>query len=342
MEREHAAGKRGGAVSVEEEQAAPITEEEGCTSKRGGAAAEGVEEIAETEELISPETLVHTSSTNMTIFDLYEVGHEKVTRQICKDKGTEIPFAHQIKIHGPQGEIVRVSALFDGAAMVAAMCVSLFNLVKHRLGTWEPSQRHLRMANGVIVPSLARWEGTIQLKNVTVKGSFEVFDSGGSWAFLLGKPLLRQFGACQNFGSDTVEIKANDGSVTTLQNELNIPKAFEPAVEGVSLTLDVKQVFVTTTDETTDSILTRETEPFKPERVARILQEVTIGPDVTASQRDEISKLISEYADCFALAIKEVNAIPNAVHKLNIPEGATFKTKIPPRSYNPEDRKSVV
>jgi hypothetical protein len=48
--------------------------------------------------------------------------------------------------------------------------------------------------------------------------------------------------------------------------------------------------------------------------------------------------LIREYADCFALSIKEVNAIPGAVHKLNIPEGATFRTKIPPRSYNPDQR----
>ena len=48
-----------------------------------------------------------------------------------------------------------------------------------------------------------------------------------------------------------------------------------------------------------------------------------------------------EYADCFALSIKEVNAIPGAVHKLNIPEGITFCTKIPPRSYNPDQRAFV-
>jgi hypothetical protein len=360
LEREYTPGKRGRAAGIEGEQAASTAEEIECES--GGAVVEEAKESVEVEELISPETVVNTSSPNMTIFDLYEVGHEKVTRKICKNSETEIPFAHQIKIHGPQGEIVRVSALFDGAAMVAAMCVSLFNLVKHRLGTWKPSQRRLRMANGVIVPSQACWEGAIQLKDVVIKGSFEVFDSGGSWAFLLGKPLLRQFKACQNFSSDTVEIRASNGATTVLQNELKTPRAVEPTAEGISLTLDVKQVndppnstpiasppptindwqtgaqqvFVTTTDETT--VLTRETDPFKPERVARILQEITIGPDVTTSQHAEVLKLISEYADCFALAIKEVNAIPNAVHKLDIPEGATFRTKIPPRAYNPDQR----
>ena len=45
-----------------------------------------------------------------------------------------------------------------------------------------------------------------------------------------------------------------------------------------------------------------------------------------------------EFADWFALTIKEVIAIPGAVHKLNIPEGATFRTKILPQSYNPDQQ----
>lgn len=90
-----------------------------------------------------------------------------------------------------------------------------------------------------------------------------------------------------------------------------------------------------------ESILTRESDPYKPERVHKIKQEVTIGPDVTTAQHQIVLNLIEEYADCFALSIKEVNAIPGAVHKLNIPEGATFRTKIPPRSYNPDQRAFV-
>jgi hypothetical protein len=160
---------------------------------RGTEAEEGELKAipARIKELFSPETHVYTVSPNMNIVDLYEVGHKAVTSEICEDATTEIPFAHQIKIHGLQGEIVRLPALFDGAAMVAAMCTSLFNLVKHRLGSWQPSQKLLRMANGTIVPSHARWEGAIQLVDVIVRGSFEVFDSSGSWVFLLGKPLLQ-------------------------------------------------------------------------------------------------------------------------------------------------------
>src|SRR5271168_4255158 len=90
-----------------------------------------------------------------------------------------------------------------------------------------------------------------------------------------------------------------------------------------------------------DSILTRENDPYKPERVQKIKQEVTIGPDVTNEQRQIVLNTLEEYADCFALSMKEVNTIPGAVHKLNIPDGATFRTKIPPRSYNPDQRAFV-
>ena len=43
-------------------------------------------------------------------------------------------------------------------------------------------------------------------------------------------------------------------------------------------------VHVTTTPKEVDPVFTREHNPHKPERVARILQEVTIGPDVTPNQ----------------------------------------------------------
>ena len=73
-------------------------------------------------------------SDNKNLVDLYSVGPEIVMRRMC-NKGVEVPFIHALQIKGPQGEIVRFSALFDGAAMVAAMCQLIFKKVKHRLST---------------------------------------------------------------------------------------------------------------------------------------------------------------------------------------------------------------
>jgi hypothetical protein len=327
-------------------------------------------------ENYSPSVNVHNITPNDKTCDLYSVGHEEVTRTMC-NKGIEVPFQHTLHILGPQGEIVRVAALFDGCAMVAAMCTTVFEKVKHRLGKWRKSERKLRMGNGVIVPSLAVWEGKMRLGKVMIEGEFEVFDSGGSWGFLLGKPLLRLFRAEQAYEPDTVSIRGENDEREMLFNEIKTQRAIGDR-PGVNLTLDVKQCDAevggssnmkppqrevlnispsdhteTETDETIhpvyvtseklpnpdpDSVLTRETNPHKPERVNKIVQEVTIGPDVTEDQRQIVQEVLKEYADCFALSIKEVNAIPGAVHKLNIPEGATFRTKIPPRSYNPDQR----
>ena len=351
------AGKWGGAISnLEDTQAA--------------------REMSDIEvvEITSP-AVDHVLSTtqNNNVIDLYSVGHEEVTRTMC-NSGVEVPFQNTLQLLGPQGEITRVAALFDGCAMVSAMCITVFEKVKHRLGEWRTSDKRLRMGNGAIVPSLATWKGRMRLGEVTVEGEFEVFDSGGSWGFLLGKPLLRVFRATQAYETDTVSIGDDNNKKTTLHNEIKRLRGGGDK-PGVNLTLDVKQhdktvggsstmnppprevpnntsheppetitdtmvfpVNVTATPNETDPILTREHDLFKPERVARILQEVTIGPDVTPDQRAAIQELLMKYVDCFALSLKEVNAIPGAVHKLNIPEGATFRTKIPPRSYNPDQR----
>lgn len=332
----------------------------------------------------SPAVDVPTTVPNDNLVDLYSVGHEEVTREMC-DLGIEVPFQHTLQLLGPQGEIVRVSALFDGCAMVSAMCATVFEKVKHRLGTWEKSAKQLRMGNGTIIPSLAVWKGSVQLEGVTVKGEFEVFNSGGSWAFLLGKPLLRAFQAEHAYKPDTVSICGSNNEKITLYNEIKEPRLGDR--EGVNLTLDVKQrdavaggssktnppprevpqnpleeATVAHTDpiippalvapveaphQEPESLLMRDTNPHKPERVARIIQEVTIGPDVTQSQRQIVHDLLKEYADCFALSIKESMQYPeqstNSTFPRALPSGQRYPrdliTQINALSWMPKSTK---
>jgi len=361
-------------------------------------------------------------------FDLYSVGHEKVSPQLLINR-REVPFKHQLLLHGLNGEVIRVQALFDGGAMVSAMDTKVFNQVRHRLGGCSPSRKPLRMADGALVVSQARWNGVIEINGVRREGEFEVFDSGGGWAFLFGKPLLRAFNATHNFASDEVQIKPDgpQAASVTLRNTIGIIPIGQP--QGVSLTLDVKQWELDTggssgmkppsrqvlepvnesvlvqndkllnpdarllkeeyslgdsqaphlggsnhlipplrgvqptvdiltyqdlADETYAStipelpivatcseeqeIFTRHTEPFNPKRVEHILGQVAFGDDLTSGQLAKVKAVIAEHADCFALSLSEVNAIPGAVHKLNIPLGSTFRTKIPQRAYNPDQR----
>jgi len=63
---------------------------------------------------------------------------------------------------------------------------------------------------------------------------------------------------------------------------------------------------------------------------------VEIGEDIMVAQCEEVKQLIVEFADCFALSLSEVNLIPGAMHKLKVPEDATFHMKIPQRTFNPD------
>ncbi|KAG2056676.1 hypothetical protein BDR06DRAFT_836047, partial [Suillus hirtellus] len=66
------------------------------------------------------------------------------------------------------------------------------------------SKRILHMANGAEVPLHGIWTGTFQWDKVKARTSFEVFNSGGNWSLLIGKPLLEQLQAIHDYTNDTI------------------------------------------------------------------------------------------------------------------------------------------
>jgi hypothetical protein len=177
-------------------------------------------------------------SNNLDIIDLYAVGCEP---KVADETRQTLPFIHQVGLKGMRGEIVRVRGLFDDGAMVSAMCSTVFNKIKGRLGAWKPSQRRMRMANGTVILSEARWRGTACLGDVTAEIEFEVFNSGGNWAFLFSKPSLETFKAIHNYETDTILVAGANKSCT-LTNQARHPYYVQSSRSmGVNLALDVKQ-----------------------------------------------------------------------------------------------------
>ncbi|KAG6839380.1 hypothetical protein C0991_003172 [Blastosporella zonata] len=75
------------------------------------------------------------------------------------------------------------------------------------------------MADGKLVPAQAKWTGLVEVGDVRIKASFEVFDSGGSWSFLFGKPLIWLFDTAHFYRRNIVEIGVSDPvNVRTLRN----------------------------------------------------------------------------------------------------------------------------
>ena len=59
-----------------------------------------------------------------------------------------------------------------------------------------------------------------------------------------------------------------------------------------------------------------------------VLAELTIGDDLTQEQHISIENTLRKFANCFALSMSEVTVVAGAKHKLKVPEGTKFKTKV--------------
>ncbi|KAF8869576.1 hypothetical protein BD779DRAFT_1419353, partial [Infundibulicybe gibba] len=113
-------------------------------------------------------------------------------------------FVHGVELGGPNGEVVRIRSVFDNGAMVNAIDAKLYETVKDRLAALGPSTKVLRMADGRLVSLVGTWEGVVTIQKVGGRGVFEIFDSGGAWGLLFGKPLLQEFRAQHHYEDDIV------------------------------------------------------------------------------------------------------------------------------------------
>jgi len=180
-----------------------------------------------------------TLPAELQIVDLYTVGSEEPD-EFEINPLPEVPFVHGVAVNGPRGSVVRVRGVFDSRAMVNAICSAVYDNIKHRLSPLQPLKRQLRMADGSVIPSVGQWVGDISLGSTTVACSFEVFPSGGSWGFLVGKPMQRSFRAIHNHATDEVSIPQGSGH-EVLVNEVHYKHTIDMlAYVGLGPTADIK------------------------------------------------------------------------------------------------------
>ena len=162
------------------------------------------------DSTVTEPPLVPTEAQIHHLVDLYSMGDdsEHITRL----------FIHEVGLKGRE-KFIKIKGLFDDGAMVNSICSRVFRSLQNALGKLALSSKTLRMADGTRVPSQGCWRGDVSLGGHTVKGSFKVFPSGGGWSLLVGKPLLKQFKAVNNYDNDTLMIPQN-GVWNTLVSEI--------------------------------------------------------------------------------------------------------------------------
>lgn len=147
---------------------------------------------------------------NDEVLDLYSVTED------CEVKTT--PFKHTIHLKDSSGHNEQVLATWDDGCMACAMSVETYERLRLQgaLGGWRKSKRRLRMANGDIVKPVARWAGRISVGGAEMGVEMEVFDSGGAWDLLLGKPAMVALRMLHDYGDDSVMVP---GVHKRLENE---------------------------------------------------------------------------------------------------------------------------
>ena len=91
--------------------------------------------------------------------------------------------------------------------------MNTYQSVARRMGPLHPSNQTLRMADGSLVPSSGIWSGEFAWGLVHMETTFEVFPSGKLWQMLIGKPLLEQVKAVQDYSTDTILLPGHTGHI---------------------------------------------------------------------------------------------------------------------------------
>lgn len=138
---------------------------------------------------------------------------------------TSKPFKLKVQLSNRKGGEVEVEA------MVAAIDSKEHQRLKEKIEGWSESGKLLQMADKNVVPAKARWKGKVRIKGAEVDCTCEVFDSGGSWKFLLGKPLLEKFRAVQDYAKGLLTVEDDRRRKRTIFNK-GLGKALSKEYKG--------------------------------------------------------------------------------------------------------------
>ncbi len=118
----------------------------------------------------------------------------------------------------------------------------------------------------------------------------------------------------------------------SLAADTNCTECVEPAVNCLNVedgdNAEVGDVQPEIDPYADKSLFTQETDPYNMCHVRAILDEITIGDDLTGDQRQTVVDFVTEFADCFALSMSEIRSVPDATHKIDIPKDHVFNTKV--------------
>lgn len=321
--------------------------------------AREAETIADEAKKGAPEAIEQDSLINETsgINRPLSTYGPDASREICEvrlsskreGRDHELPFETEVKLSDAKGITTSLPAIIDDGATINAIDASTWKKIRPTMTEAQQSTKALRMADGNLVQSQGTWMGSVETAGVVVEQPFEIYDANESFKALLGKPWLKETKAIHDYETDTIEIKkgtetikiendgdkGNDKRATTwtiLEDmertaEREIRKEVRRKREGMKAK-DVRKITKVSTEAPASE---RMIDPFGAERVKKVKAMVEIGPDLSLEQRTTVEELVEEFADIFALNLREVWPVDFITHKLTVDPTVKLPTRMPQR-----------
>ncbi|KAJ6622146.1 hypothetical protein B0H10DRAFT_1650573, partial [Mycena sp. CBHHK59/15] len=127
------------------------------------------------------------------------------------------PFYQRAQLLGPNNAVVRVTAQIDNGTMRNCILLARWKKYGHCLSPLVPSRTRLGVASGGKIWPHGRWWGEVGVGGVQAAAWFEVFECGGAFDVILGKPWLHSVRASHDYETDEIRIRMEEEEAV-LQN----------------------------------------------------------------------------------------------------------------------------
>ncbi|KAF8216906.1 hypothetical protein K438DRAFT_1559956, partial [Mycena galopus ATCC 62051] len=121
---------------------------------------------------------------------------------------------HWSSFEGPNGECMRGNGTWDTGADVGAIDKRWYLERAKRMGALGVPKKTLKMVDGTLVKTYGQWIGELDVEGVRIRGVFEVFESGGGWDVLIGRPIMAAISAFHDTKRDVITVSAGERTAT--------------------------------------------------------------------------------------------------------------------------------
>lgn len=280
----------------------------------GGSSPQGIPPVSATSVSVASKNV--DGRLSVPFRTIWEDTDSIPFRTIREDTDSR-PMTLDIAFESTEGPTTEAQT--DCGALLNAISESWFTLHEHGSGTPEAPDFHFALADGSQVLSKGSIDLTLIMLHAdgheTAKTRFQIMPTRDSWTVLLGRPWLKVNSIIMDYGQDVLTMPTDSGPKSWNNERSGL------AVQGTGS--DTRAIRAVGKVERDDWDWNAQPEPLEDgptteDRADKVLAKITIGSDLTETQRNRVQDLIRRRHRAFALDLSEVKPCLHTQHKLTV------------------------